>query len=75
MVNLQCIIWNCCAGRSWFAGRSGAQRNEESANREGVASGSVTTKTSIINLIQHLHGVLQHLFVSAIGINFLIQSF
>ena len=32
----------CCAGRSWFAGRSGAQRNEESANREGVAAGGAT---------------------------------
>ena len=32
-----------CAARSEFAGRSGAQRNEEIANREGVASGSATT--------------------------------
>ena len=29
-----------CAVRSAFAGRSGAQRNEEIANGEGVASGS-----------------------------------
>ena len=33
-------------GRSEFAGRSGAQRNEESANREGVASGSATSKAA-----------------------------
>ena len=34
--------WVCCAGRSAFAGRSGAERSEESANREGEASGSAT---------------------------------
>ena len=40
---LSLILRNkCCVGRSWFAGRSGAQRNEESANREGVASGGAT---------------------------------
>ena len=33
-----------CAARSGFAGRSGAQRNEESANREGVASDGATQK-------------------------------
>ena len=32
-------------GRSEFAGRSGAQRNEESANREGVAAGGATNPT------------------------------
>jgi len=37
-----------CAGRSWFAGRSGAQRNEESANREGVASGSATSRAAFL---------------------------
>ena len=41
----------CCAGRSWFAGRSGAQRNEESANREGVASGGATV---ILNYMRGL---------------------
>ena len=32
-------------GRSEFAGRSGAQRSEESANREGVAAGGATNPT------------------------------
>ena len=32
----------CCAERSAFAGRSGAERSEEIANGEGEASGSAT---------------------------------
>ena len=39
--NIKCK-WFCCAARSAFAGRSGAQRSEEIANGEGVASGSAT---------------------------------
>jgi len=31
-------------GRSWFAGRSGAERSEEIANREGVAAGGATNQ-------------------------------
>ena len=32
----------CCAARSAFAGRSGAERSEEIANGEGVTSGGAT---------------------------------